>query len=82
MDTVVVQVNNNSAFRLLENLEALNVIKMLRRTPYPQSDVMEKPANDSLDRATRLLKIRSITGNICVDLTSYKFNRDEANRYE
>jgi predicted regulator of amino acid metabolism with ACT domain len=32
METVVVQVNNHRAFSLLENLEALNVIKMFKHS--------------------------------------------------
>ena len=74
MEKVVVQINNNSAFNLLENLEALNVIKVLKRIPYSQS---ENP-----DRAARLSEIQLITGNIHIDLSNFQFNRDEANNYD
>jgi len=74
MEEVVVQISNNRAFSLLENLEALNVIKVLRRIPY------SPPAQP--DRAARLSEIQSITGNIHIDLSNFKFNRDEANNYD
>ena len=74
MEEVVVQINNNRAFSLLENLEALDVIKVLRRIPCSPS---AKP-----DRAARLAEIQSITGNIHIDLSNFKFNRDEANNYD
>ena len=71
MEEVVVQISNNRAFSLLENLEALNVIKVLSRTPYDRSE-----------RTARLSEIRSITENIHVDLSNFRFNRDEANNYD
>ena len=67
------QLNNNRAFSLLENLEALGVLKLLRRNPVSQSDN---------DRAVRLSEIQSITKDINVDLSNYRFNRDEANNYD
>ena len=79
MQTVVVQIKNERAFSLLENLEALNVIKLLKRMPFSQSvrEVSENP-----DRAARLSEIRSITKDIHVDLTNFHFNRDEANNFD
>ena len=79
MQTVVVQINNDRAFSLLENLEALNVIKLLKRTPFsqPVREVSENP-----DRAARLSEIRSITKDIHVDLTNFHFNRDDANNFD
>jgi hypothetical protein len=83
METIVVQVNNGSAFRLLENLEALNVIKMLPRIPYLQADAAKRTTNGSASRqANRLHEIQAITKNINVDLTNFKFNRDEATNYD
>ena len=77
METLVVQINNNRAFSFLENLEALNVIKVLRRIPS-RSETM----NINSDRAARLSEIRAITKNINIDLTNFHFNRDEANNYD
>ncbi len=74
METVIVQINNNRAFSFLENLEALNVIKVLKRIPRSQSEIS--------DRATRLSEIQSITKKINIDLTNFRFNRDEANNYD
>ena len=82
METLVVQINNNQAFNLLENLEALNVIKVLKRIPYSPSETIKRTINKHSDRATRLSEIRSITGNINIDLTNFHFNRDEANNYD
>ena len=72
METVVVQINNNRAFGFLENLEALNVIKVLKNIPRSVAS----------DRAARLSEIQSITKNINIDLTNFRFNRDEANNYD
>ena len=78
METVVVQIKNDRAFSLLENLEALNVIKMLKRVPRSNSDrPVEHP-----DRAARLSEIQSITKDIHIDLTNFHFNRDEANDFD
>jgi len=82
MEAVVVQINNNRAFSLLENLEALNIIKVLKRIPALSSDAIKKTMDTHSDRAARLSEIRSITKNINVDLTNFKFNRDEANNYD
>jgi len=74
MEEVVVQISNKQAFSLLENLEALSVIKVLRRVPVSQT---AKP-----DRAARLSEIQAITRDIHIDLSNYCFNRDEANNYD
>ena len=74
MEEIVVQIKNNRALSLLENLETLNVIKLMRRIPCSQSV--------NQDRAARLLEIQSITGNIHIDLSNFHFNRDEANNYD
>ena len=75
MEKVIVQINNNRAFSLLENLEALNVIKVLRRIPNPQTKMTS-------DRIARLSEIQSLTRNIHIDLSNFCFNRDEANNYD
>ena len=82
MEAVVVQINNNRALGLLENLEALNIIKVLKRIPFTSSDTIKRTIDDHSDRATRLSEIRSVTGGINIDLTNFKFNRDEANNYD
>ena len=82
METVIVQINNNRAFSLLENLEALNVIKVLRRISYSQSERMKPTINGHPDRTARLSEIQSITKNIHIDVTNFHFNRDEANNYD
>ena len=79
MQTIVVQINNDIAFTLLENLEALNIIKLLKR--MPSSRPLGNLCEDS-DRAARLSEIRSITRDIHLDLTKFRFNRDEANSYD
>jgi len=78
METVVVQINNDRAFSLLENLEALNIIKMLKRIPVSNSDRI----SENSDRAARLSEIQSITKDIHMDLTNFHFNRDDANNFD
>ena len=75
MEKVVVQISNDRAFNLLENLESLNVIKVLSRIPYHQTEI-------NTDRTLRLSEIQSITKDISIDLSNFRFNRDEANNYD
>ena len=82
METIVVQINNKRAFSFLENLEALNVIKVLKRIPYSQSEINKRTIDVHSDRSARLSEIQSITENINIDLTNFHFNRDEANNYD
>jgi uncharacterized protein YlbG (UPF0298 family) len=36
MGTVVIQINNDKAYKLLESLEELHIIKILRKSVQPQ----------------------------------------------
>jgi hypothetical protein len=78
MEEIVVRINNNKALSLLENLEDLNIIKVMKRMTYPHF----KPTNESKDRDVRLSEIQAVTGNINIDLSNFHFNRDEANNYD
>jgi hypothetical protein len=71
MDTVIVQIKNRKAYKLLENMEDLGVIKLL-----------EPASGDAQDSAARLQEIREITKDICVDLNNFKFDRNAANNYD
>jgi hypothetical protein len=82
METVVVQVNNNLAFKFFQNLEALNVIKVLQKTPELQPETTIKVKNDNSQQSKRLARIKAVTKNINIDLTNYRFNREEANNYD
>jgi hypothetical protein len=42
METVLLQINNNDAYKLIENLEALNIVKVLKRTSEPKQKLSEK----------------------------------------
>lgn len=44
MKTVLVQINNNKAYRLLEDLEDLNVLKVLNKNVLPKQKLSEKYA--------------------------------------
>jgi hypothetical protein len=82
MEIVVVQINNKSALGLLKNLEDLNVIKVLKPMPDFQSSVKKDVMNGKSERSARLSEIRAITKNISIDLTDFRFNRNEANNYD
>ena len=69
METVVVQVNNNLAFKFLQNLEALNVIKVLQKTPEMQLDTAVRVKKDNSLKSNRLARIKAVTKNINIDLT-------------
>jgi len=82
METVMIQVNNNLAFKFFQNLEALNVIKVLQKTPEMQLETALKVKKENSLKSKRLARIKSVTKNINVDLTNYRFNREEANNYD
>ena len=82
MKTVVIQINDNLAFSFLQNLEALNVIKVLQKTPEMQLETAIKVKKNNSLKVKRLAKIKDLTKNINVDLTNYRFNREEANNYD
>jgi len=44
METVLVQINSNKAYKLLQNLEDLHVIKLLKKNTEPQQKLSEKYA--------------------------------------
>jgi len=44
METVLVQINNNKAYKLLEDLEDLKIIKVLKKSIQPQQKLSEKYA--------------------------------------
>lgn len=44
METVLVQINNQKAYRLLEDLEDLHIIKVLKKSIQPQQNLSEKYA--------------------------------------
>ncbi len=44
METVLVQINNSKAYRLLEDLEDLQIIKVLKKSTQPQQKLSEKYA--------------------------------------
>jgi len=78
----MIQINNNLAFKFFQNLEALNVIKVLQKTPEIQLETALKVKKDNTLKSKRLARIKSVTKNINVDLTNYRFNREEANNYD
>ena len=82
METVMIQVNNNLAFKFFQNLEALDVIKVLQKTSEMQLETALKVRKGNSLKAKRLARIKAITKNINVDLTNYRFNREEANYYD
>jgi hypothetical protein len=44
METVLVQINNSKAYRLLEDLEDLNILKVLNKNIQPKQKLSEKYA--------------------------------------
>jgi hypothetical protein len=44
METVLIQINNDKAYRLLEDLEDLNLITMLRERAEPKQKLSDKYA--------------------------------------
>ncbi len=44
METVLIQINNTKAYRLLEDLEDLHILKVLKKSIMPQQNLSEKYA--------------------------------------
>jgi hypothetical protein len=44
METVLIQINNNKAYRLLEDLEDLHILKVLNKNIQPKQKLSEKYA--------------------------------------
>jgi hypothetical protein len=44
METVLIQINSNKAYKLLEDLEDLKIIKVLKKSIQPQQKLSEKYA--------------------------------------
>jgi hypothetical protein len=44
METVLLQINNHKAYRLLEDLEDLHIIKVLNKSTQPKQKLSEKYA--------------------------------------
>ncbi len=44
METVLLQINNNKAYKILEDLEDLNLIKVLNKSIQPLQNLSEKYA--------------------------------------
>jgi len=44
METVLIQINNNKAYKLLDDLEELQIIKVLKKSIQPQQKLSEKYA--------------------------------------
>lgn len=44
METVLIQINNAKAYKLLEDLEDLHIIKVLKKSIEPQQKLSEKYA--------------------------------------
>ncbi len=42
METVLIQINNDKAYKLLEDLEDLQIIKVLKKSIHPQQKLSEK----------------------------------------
>ena len=82
METILIQINNSRAFNLIENLEALNIIKVLKRSAFQKTQEPISVDNNYLENDSRLSEIRSITKNINIDLSNFHFDRDEANNYD
>ena len=44
METVLLEIKNNKAYRILEDLEDLNIIKVLNKSNQPQQKLSDKYA--------------------------------------
>ena len=68
METVLIQINNDKAYKLLEDMEDLSIIKVLKKNMQPQQKLSEKyagklPADIADELQNQLTQIRSEWNN-------------------
>ena len=42
METVLLQINNDKAYKLIDDLEALKIVKILKKTTQPKKKLSER----------------------------------------
>ena len=55
METVLVQINNSKAYKLLKDLEDLHILKVLQKSVLPQQKLSEKYKGVSLKKMLKIL---------------------------
>lgn len=72
METVLLQINNNKAYKLLKDLEALNIVKVLKKN----SPITKKTAHDFLgtisEKDVELMENAIENGCEKIDLNEWK----------
>jgi len=68
METVLVQINNSKAYKLLEDLEDMQIIKLLKKSNQPQQKLSEKyagklPAEIALELQNNIAQSRNEWNN-------------------
>jgi len=68
METVLLQINNNKAYKILEDLEDLDIIKVLKKSTVPKQKLSEKyagklPSNIADELQDYITKSRSEWNN-------------------
>jgi uncharacterized protein YqeY len=56
METVLIQINNKKAYKLLEDLEDLHIIKVLKKSIQPKEKLSEKYAGKLPDDVAEKLQ--------------------------
>lgn len=56
METVLIQINNKKAYKLLEDLEDLHIIKVLKKSIQPKEKLSEKYAGKLPDEVAEKLQ--------------------------
>lgn len=56
MDTILLQVKNDEAYKLIENLEALNIVKVIRRVQASKSRRVQRSSTSGYRGALSLSK--------------------------
>lgn len=73
METVLIQINNNKAYRLLEDLEDLHILKVLKKSNTPTQKLSKKYAGKlPADIATELQNYVTQSRNEWNDRYSFK----------
>lgn len=74
METVLIQITNTKAYRLLENLEDQQILKVLKKSIFPQQKLSEKYAGKlPADVADELQK--HVTQSLNEEITKYNNER-------
>jgi len=83
MSTAVIEIKNDLAYSFLQNLERMDVLRIVSRGSNHKQKLSERFAgalsNERKDYLAKAQEARAFFNSMQVDMSGFKFNREEAN---